>query len=327
MRKVHHFLLAALMMAATQSAVGAKKLVAPIEDLQSAPERIRIVVANALEKPERGKISFAVTERLSGEAPDEVLLRTDEESYADVVVGKSYLVAWSYLRRARLLHKGWEEDPDGPSIVEASSAGSTALFEATPELRYLFSPGAITAPDDTGRQLDALLGQMLREDERGRGLVITELLLRQDLSEGMQAAHAEKLKEALPTVQRNPQHHDLLLRAAFNMAPELSTPWLGEELRRIIIWYGTQYDLYSFVPTLVRTAATGLKAAGDPSDVALLSLLLYANHPGVSKAALASMVHLDSAATVEQAEQALARGWIHSETRNALTQFLNPPDS
>jgi hypothetical protein len=319
-----YFLLALLMMASVQTALAAKKLAPPIEDLQSAPERVRVVIAEASEKSEPEKIRFAVTDRLSGEAPDEVVLRTDADSFADVTVGRSYLVAWSDMRRARRLHKGWEEDPDGPSIVIVNGLGSTALFAETPELRYLFSPGAITAPDDAARQIDALLDQMRYEDQRGRGLVINELFLREDLTARMTAAQAEKLKSVLQDVALDPQHHDLLLRAAFRVSPELTMPWLGEELRRIIIWHGSQYDPHSLVPALVRTAARGLKTAGNPSDVELLSVLLYANNPGVSKAALETMDHLDSAAAAAKAEQALARGWIHSETQNALTRFLNP---
>ena len=79
-----------------------------------------------------------------------MLLRTDEETFAEIVVGDSYVVAWSYLRRNRRVIGGWEEDPNGPFVVNLLGLGSTALFEDTPETRFLFAPGSM---DVSGIQL------------------------------------------------------------------------------------------------------------------------------------------------------------------------------
>ena len=309
-------------LAMSQSTAAAKRLGPPIEDLQCTPDRIRIVVVEARDKPAPGKIRFAVSDRLSGEAPDEVLLRTDDLSFADVTVGESYVVAWSYLRRNRQVIGGWEEDPDGPYIVSVLGLGSTALFEGTPEMRYLFATGNLTDTAAADQQINALLAQMQRADARSRGLVIAELWLRKDLTEQMNPRQIAIIKDVLQTEDLEPQHRDYLLQSAYRLPAEQTAPWLGEELRKIIIQNGTQYDLRSFVPALVITAAEGLRHAGSPSDIALLSILLYSNNPGVSKAALATMDYFDPKAAKAKAEQAMARGWIHSETRHALDRYL-----
>jgi len=312
-----------LVLAMMQPALAAKRLGPPIEDLQSEPDRTRIVIAEASKKTESPRILFTISERLSGESPDEVLLRTDEETFADVEAGRSYVVAWSYLRRNRKVVGGWEKDPDGPFTVQLMGLGSTALFEDTPDTRFLFTPGAIDESGNTGRQIDALMAQMQREDFRSRGLVISELYLRPDLTEQMDKTQGETLKAVLQKQALDPQHRDFLLRSAMRLPQELTSPWLGEEFRKIIIEHGTQYDLRSFVPGLVRTAARGLQQTGAPSDIDLLSILLYSNNPGVSKAALATMDHIDSEATVVKAKQAIERDWIHDETRQALIRYLS----
>jgi hypothetical protein len=323
MRKILLLPMAVLVIVATLPELSAKTLSPPIEDLLGAPERIRIVIAEAREKPDPDRIRFAVSERLSGEAPDEVVLRTDASTHAEVEVGKSYLVAFSYLRKERMFREGWEEDPEGPAIVKTMGLATSALFDATPGMKFLLSPGVVSDPDGAGRVTDALLEQIPLPDHRARGLAIEELFLRQDLTGGMDAAQAAKLKAALQTAELDPRHHDWLLQAASHVPPDLTTPWLGEEMRRIIIVNGTRYDPHTFIPTLVRTAAEGLKTAGNPADVELLSLLLYASNPGVAKAALATMEHLDEAAARRKAEQALARGWILDETRRVLERFLD----
>lgn len=306
-----------------QAALAAKRLGPPIEDLQSEADRIRIVIAVASKKHDSPRILFSISERLSGEAPDEVLLRTDEETFDDVVIGNSYVVAWSSLRRNRRIVSGWEKDPDGPYTVRLPGLGTTALFEDTPDIRFLFNPGAMDESGNSSQQIDALMAQMQREDFRSRGLVISELYLRPDLTEKMNSSQVEVLKAVLLTQVLDPQHRDFILRSALRIPENLTSPWLAEEFRRIIIQHGTQYDLRSFVPGLVRTAARGLSQGGGQSDIELLSILLYANNPGVSKAALKTMDHIDPEATIEKTKQAIERGWIHSESRRAFLVYLN----
>lgn len=311
-----------LILAMTQSLNAAQRLGPPIEDLQSEPGRTRIVIAVASEKTKSPRILFSISERLSGEAPDEVLLRTDEETFVDVEVGRSYVVAWSYMRRNRRIVGGWENDPAGPFTVQLMGLGSSAVFDDTPEIRFLFAPGTFDQSGNSGQQIDALLTQLQREDFRSRGLVIAELYLRPDLTEAMNPAQVEALKTVLQKQALDPQHRDFLLRSTLRLPQELTSPWLAEELRKIIIKHGTQYDLRSFVPALVRTAARGLSQVGGRADIDLLSILLYANNPGVAIAALDTMDHIDTGATTVKAEQALERGWVHGETRQSIVRYL-----
>jgi hypothetical protein len=322
MRKTICLLAGLLALAMMQSALAAKRLGPPIEDLQSTPDRIRIVVASVREKPAEGNIQFVITERLSGEAPDEVLLRTDADTFAGVTVGDPYVVAWTYMRRNRRVIGGWEEDPEGPSTVSILGLGSTAVFEATPEMRYLFTPGSITDATAAGKQTDALLAQMKRDDPRARGLVISELWLRKDLTEKFSLDQAKVLQEVLQSKELDNQHRQLLYEAGVLIDPALTSPWLAEDMRKTIRQHGTEYDLLSFVPSLVISAAEGLRQLGNAGDIELLGTLLYANNPGVSKAALAAIDHFDPAAATARAEQALQQGGIHPETRQAMARYL-----
>lgn len=325
MHKVLWLIAGLLLLAAVQPVHAAKRLGPPIEELQKAHKRVSIVVAEARDKPDPGKILFSVSERLSGESPDEVLLRTDERTFADVEAGRSYLVAWTKLRRNRGVIGGWEVDPDGPSTVEVIGLGTTAVFEDTPQLSFLLTKTSKAAPAAAEKQLDALLTQMQRGDHRSRGLVIAELYLRPDLTQIIGPPQVAILRQVLQDPALDPQQRDLLLRSALSLARDLTSPWLAEEFRRIIILHGTQYDLASFIPGLVRTAARGLQQVGQPADLELLSMLLYANNPGVAKAALAAMDHFDPQAAKAKARQALDRGWGHSETRLALQRYLAQP--
>jgi hypothetical protein len=322
MRAIYVALATIALMMATTTAQGAKRLGPPIEDLQSAPDRIRISVFVAEDNRSPKTIRFQLAERLTGDAPETIELRMDELTHASVSISENYIVAWTYMRRNRGVIGGWETDPNGPSVVSIIGVGSPALFRQTEELSFLFSDGTIDDPALQEKQADALLTQLARDDSHARGLVAAELYLRKDLMEQLSPAQADQLKTLFELTDLSPQHRELLIRAALNAPQERTEPWLAEELRRVIILHGTQYDLSSFVPALVRTAARGLQQTGNAGDIGLLTPLLYSNNPGVAKAAMAAMNAHDPAAAAAQARQALERGWIHSETRRALSVFL-----
>jgi len=305
-----------------QSAHAARPLGPPIEELQSSSELIRIAVMVTSEKEESPRIRFTISERYSGESPDELVLRMDENTFADVSVGQSYVIAWTDQRKVRLLREGYEKDPDGPSIVKVRGLESKALFEDSPEIRFLFTPRESSSAEDPAREIDALLAQMLRNDFRSRDLVVGELFLKPELSQQMSRPQVERLKQVLQTPELSAQHRDYILQSALRLPEQLRSPWLAEEFRRVIILQGAHYDLNSYIPGLVKTSAKGLGQVGGQDDIELLSILLYANNPGVSKAALASMDHFDSQDTALKAEQAINRGWVSSQTRRALEKYL-----
>lgn len=329
MRNTFWPLFGLLLIAMMQPAFAARPLGPPVEQLLSAPDLTRVAVAVAIEKEQPPRISFEIIERFSGESPDQLVLRMDEDTFADVSVGQSYVIAWTDQRKIRLLREGYEKDPDGPSIVKVRGLESKALFENSAEIRFLFAPREVSGVDDAGGEINALLGQMQRDDYRSRDLVVGQLVLKPELSKQMDRSQAEKLRQVLQLPGLSAQHRDYLLQAALRLPEELRSTWLAEEFRRVIILHGTQYDLNSFVPGLVKTSAKGLGQVGSQNDIELLSILLYANNPGVSKAALASMDHFDPPAATAKVQQAIDRGWTHRLTIRALENYLkqSPEDN
>lgn len=322
MRKIVWPLLGFLLLAMMQSALAARRLGPPIEMLREVPDRIRIVTAVVSEKLDSPGIRFKVSSRLSGDSFDEILLRMDEDTHNGLEVGKSYIVAFTYMRRNRRVVGGWETDIAGPSVVSIDGMGTTAVFEDTAELRLLFSGTAQNEPDAAIREEKALLTQLQRPDSRSRSLVISELYLRPDVTENFGKSQAAILKSVIEDHSLTVLQRDILLRSVSRLPQELTAPWLAEEYRRVISENGAQYDLSSFVPALVRTAAVGLQQNGKPADVALLGPLLYSNNTGVARAALNSMNQLDHGATVAEVKKALAQGEVHGDTRVVMESLI-----
>ena len=323
MRQVIQLFSGLVFLAISQAATAARPLSPPIEELMSSPELTRMVVAVASEKAESPRIRFDVSERLLGESPDELVLRTDEDIWADVKTGQVYVLGWTDQRKVRLLREGYELDPDGPSLVKIRGLQTKALFRDSPEIRFLFSSRDTSAADADSQEIDALLGQLQRDDPRSQDLVAGQLVLKISLAGQMNGTQVGKLREILQQPGLGTQNLNFLFQTALRLPEEKQVPWLAEEFRKNIIQHGTQYDLTSYVPGLVLTSARGLGQVGEPGDADLLGILLYANNPGVAEAALKSMDKLDPEAAVAASERAIERGWISDPTRRTLERFLS----
>lgn len=322
MPKVLQLISGLVLLAVSQAATAARPLSPPIEELMSSPELNRVVVATASEKAESPRIKFTVSERLVGDSPDELVLRMDEETWADVKTGQVYVLGWTDQRKVRLLREGYELDPDGPTLVKIRGLETRALFVDSPEIRFLFSSRNMSVADAESQEVDALLKQLKRDDPRSQDLVAGQFVLKRSLAEQMNQAQVESLRDILKQPGLDTQNRNFLLQTALRLPEDKQAPWLAEEFRKNIIQHGTQYDLSSYVPGLVKTSATGLGQVGKAGDADLLAILLYANNPGVAEAALKSMDQLDPEAALAGANLAIERGWIHTTTRRNLERYV-----
>ena len=132
-------LISLLSIAVSGAAFAARPLYPPVEELKSSPELVRVVAVVAGQKQEPPRVKFAITDRFSGESPDQMSLRLDEAAYEDVIPGQGYILAWTDMRKVKLVRKAYEKDPDGPSVVQVRGLDTLALFEDSPEMRFLFS--------------------------------------------------------------------------------------------------------------------------------------------------------------------------------------------
>ena len=103
---------------------------------------------------------------------------------------------------------------------------------------------------------------------------------------------------------------------------EYRTPWLGQEFREIVAAYGTELDLNSDVPLLVKNSLSGLGKEGTVDDLEMIGTHLYSNAPGVARAALQALDAIDPGQALTLAQQAVQSDQIHVVTRRALTSFI-----
>lgn len=320
MRKVTRLVYGFFLVLLMQPVFAARPLGPPVEELLRRPETAPVVAAIASDKADPPWIKFLVSERFSGESPDQLILRVDEDTFSNVKVGESYVLAWTELRLAPLLRDGYEQDPEGASIIKIRGLETKAIFQDSIDIRFLLTSREPSG--DTGPETDALLALMLSDDPNSEDLAAAQFLLKPKLTGNINSSQVEGFQKVLDRPALGAQNRNFLLQSALRMPADLSSPWLAEEYRKVIIFNGTQYDLLSHVPGLVMNSVRGLGVVGERQDIGLLNVLLYANHPGVAEAALKSMDKFDPEATRIAAERALDRGWIIKTTRLTLDRYL-----
>jgi len=281
----------------------------------------RIAHAVIVEKLPGDKISIRVDAFLFQNDDELVNLKVDDHVFADVEVGKEYVLVFSRFRKNRLVRDEWEVNPEGPALIEARGLGTPAIYANNAAILTLLTPP--DNRDELSKDTETSMLLSLAEndgDGRAKELAIFELYLRNDLQGAISGNNAERY--AALTMSAVPRLKNFLLQGARTFPEKYRTPWLGQEYRKVVAAYGTELDLNSDVPLLVKNSLSGLGKEGTVDDLEMIGTHLYSNAPGVARAALQALDAIDPRKALTLAQQAVQSDQIHVVTRRELTSFI-----
>ena len=281
----------------------------------------RIARAVLVEKLPGDRISIRVDAFLFQNDDELVNLKVDDHVFADVEAGKEYVLVFSRFRKNRLVRDEWEVNPEGPALIEARGLGTPAIYTNNAAILTLLTP-----PENRdGVSKDAETSMLLslaenNGDVRAKELAIFELYLRNDLQGAISGNNAERY--ATLTVSADPRLKNFLLQGARMFPEEYRTPWQGQEYRKVVEAYGTELDLNSDVPLLIKNSLSGLGKEGTVDDLEMIGTHLYSNAPGVARAALQALDAIDPGQALTLAQRAVQSDQIHVVTLRELTSFI-----
>lgn len=311
-------LLASFLMTAA-SLDAAKRLEPPTLMMMDRYHQVAVAVAEG--RPSEGKVAFRRVETIFGEMPERVVARLDAEAAETLEWGESYVFAYTEVRRNPRDRDSPEIDPEGPKVVRLPVIGA-AVLEDTPEMRRLFATARGREPDPGRDFLEALLAQLERPDARTRRFVIAELYLRPELFHRLEEGDLHAIRAAMTSEDIDTESRSFLLESAGRFPQPLRGPWLAAVARDIVSAAGTELDLDSTVPLLIKTALQVLAPVAVATDVPELAKHLGSNSPGVAKAALAALRLVDPEAAATRGREVLSEAALHPTTRRAIESFL-----
>ena len=279
-----------------------------------------------VEKMTANKIAIRVDDYLYQSDDEDMTLKVDTNVFADVIVGTEYVFVFSRLRKNRLVRDEWEVNPDGPGLIQARGLGTPAIYVNNAVILAL-----LTSPDDRGElSADAETTLLLRlaeskGDERARELAIFELYLRDDLQGTISGDNADRY--ATIAMSAKPRLKNFLLQGAGNFPEERRTPWLPNEYRKTVAAHGTELELNSDIPLLIKNSLLGLREDGTVDDLEIIGKHLYSNAPGVAEAALTALDAIDPRQALARAQQAVQSDEIHLVTRRNLIAYIEATGS
>lgn len=313
----------ALLVAVALPSRGSERLEPPSLVL-TAPEN-RVAVVRVVDV-EGGRAIVVPVAELHGETASELRVRIDRETLGRIEIGGKYVLGYTLLREdPRERSRDYEIDPAGPRIVDVPAVGP-ALFEDSAAVRRLVEAVEATEEPEARILLGAVVEQAGRPDAPSRLLVLTELVLRPELTRAATATDLGVFRRLLEEGALAPQAKELLLRALAPRAGGGELGWLRSVCLGIVSAHDRRLDLASSVPALLETALGVLAEVGRPEDAVSLAEHLHSNNPGVGLAALAAMRRLDAGAASRAASEALRKGDVHGDVAGRIERFLDDTD-
>ncbi len=297
----------------------ARPLGPPIAEFFKGDNRVARGVV--VEKPADNKITIRVSDYLYQSDDGVLILSVDTDVFAEVKVGTEYVFVFSRLRKNRLLRDEWEVNPDGPALVKARGLDTPAIYTNNVAIAALLEP--TDGRDELS--VDAETSMLLRlaensGDGRARELAVFELYLRHDLQSAISGNNAERYATITRSV--DPRLKNFLLEGARRFPEERRAFWLRLQYREVVTAHGTELELNSHIPLLIKNSLSGLREEGTVDDLEMIGKHLYSNAPGVAKAALSALDAIDPQQALARAQQAVQANKIHLVTRRALTTYI-----
>jgi len=262
-----------------------------------------VILAEALAKPAINKVVFRRIQAFGSETDSKVTLRMKPQAYEAIELERRYVIAYSSVKSDRQFHDHKYIDPKGPRLKNVRGLGTPAVFENTPEVRYLFDTAGKNPP--AGEVVNALLRQMARPDEWTRAMVVLEFLLRPELHGLVSKMDREAFDAVLSAGNANSELKTFVLQAAENFPADVQQNWLDGHYRRALNTLKPEFDLASFEPGFALAAINGLGKRGTQSDSKTIKPFLTSNAPSVARAAINAMDKLDRTATLATVENLL----------------------
>ncbi|MEM9386195.1 MAG: hypothetical protein AAGA68_14115 [Pseudomonadota bacterium] len=281
-------LIAILGLVSLPHAYAARPVQPPLTEFTTNPYN-QVMAGRVVEKIAPNKVRLERQVAYAGDVAASVILRIeDEETFAEVREGQSYIIAFSYFTSDPQFRESKYEDPEGPRMIRLRGLGTSALFEDTPETRFLFESASGEAQPDPRDVLEALTRQMVRPDPRTQSLVVVELLLRRDLHASVLPPQAERVAEVVSNPEVVQELRAFLLEAAVAF-PDRSQRWLREACRQVIAALEPDFALETHGPQLATAVLVAMADHGAAEDVQAMVPFLASNAPKVVRAAIESI--------------------------------------
>ena len=298
-------------------AFAAKPVPPPIEELFNKHYQVAIVEFKSALKD--NQYQFKKVSDISGQSADEVTIRSSSKIDFDFISGEKYLVGYTKMRRQRFKRKLYEEDPQGARFVRLAVV-KEAVFDVNNNIRLLFDE--VKNNSTSEKFIEALLLEMQNPKSANRGLALLEFNIRNDLYPQLSDKHLKTLAKIGSKRDLSDQQQELLLSSTSRFPKSFDGHWVAKTCRLTIKDYGSQYDLVTYRPLLVRSCTQLLARYGNEQDIELLSSLIDSNNPSVAKYAFNTIASFDvnKAAIIAKANVELSS--VHIETRSVLASFL-----
>lgn len=299
------------------SAVGAGAATLGSPSLYMKGDGHRSAVVEIARVEEDGRFKLRVIEELHGHTPEGLVVRAASLGGELIEVGEVYIVGHTDKPQRR--SPRWTTDPAGPRVLNVPAVG-LAVFENSEPMRTLVQSRSEEPPLSDRARLAAIVDQLQRPDRQSRRLVLTELVLVDEVRELVGERELEVLKSVLAGGSLEPMAHEYLLRAARPMLEKWGSDWLAVNCREVVGAHGTDLDLRSMIPSLLETSLELLGEVGVPGDAELASRHVASNNPGVGRAAFSAVVALDRELAARVAAEA-AEESLHPDTLQAIRSF------
>lgn len=332
---------ASAMLLLALNAQAAKPLGPPIAHLSSSANPLVSATVADTSEPADGWLTLNITEvHFNGEgdshakAGETIRVRIKDDGFEMPKAGDKVIAVYSSVRKHPSLRDERIVDPEGPRIVDIRGIDTNAVFAYSKNLVTAFQiyrdlsvpnpPHIVSLKQKNLAYLTRLLYHS--DDTRTVGLMVEELLLRDDLIEAAQDSHIQTILLQLDKLSLPVKFENMLLETAYKYATsQIYQEKLHKILRKILEQQTPEFDLASHNAALVINTLKGMRKLGSKQDIKLIAKFLPTNSPPVFDSVIKTIKALDQASLAKVLEQFKPASDSHPDIKRAYENARNNP--
>ncbi len=307
----------------------------------SLKERYAIVITNDTQESDQN-YSFNIEKTLwdprkQANQNDDVTISNFSHYYSDILSHNKrqvdcHIMVISRFRKHPMFRDEIVDNPDGMSIQQLPAVGP-GVFDCSDELIRIYLHVIDENQDNKAPPVTDLLAMVESSDIQSRRLAVFQLAMHRDWMQHATQDNVDKLQRIFTKNSLTHEAAEMLIQASKGLSEQQQNGWFRDYLLNVLKTNPSPYDLASYTPLLVRSSLLTLKELSlvQELDWDIIMPFIYSNAPGVSKATIQTLSHLNSEKFNTEVKTLLSdqekSTQLHLETRRALAAYLQRASS
>jgi len=280
-----------------------------------------IVVVRLSEISTENKLIFKKVRDLHNKSEDIIIINSNPKIASSLELEKQYIIAYLAWKKTRRPIKVFPR-PGGSVLINIAGA-QPAIYSYSQSIEKLLTWKMKESLESPKQMLITIMSEIDNNDSQIQDFFVTELITRKNIHQWLKESDYQRIIKVLESPSTKPIIKEFILANINFMSNHISDDKLYSILINILNTTDTQFDIFSYRATLIRTSLVKIRDFKERIDSKSLIKWLYSNNNGVIESSLDSMRIINPKGYLNDIDVVLKQTSLSKKARTTIENYKN----